>query len=127
MMRLGTLPEGVWKGVFPLRTEAAAEDRALSLLRERFEDEGDAEKPSGAGAMFSTVLRPPLSLTFALRRRSRRLCSLEVVLELAPGEIASSGAGGARRFEGGIVNDMRAADLDENGAVAYSPRGDRAA
>ena len=84
IMRLGVLPAGVTKGVLEalvltvLRlTDDAVADRVLSLLRERFEDEGEAGTASGPVDMSPvSVLRRRLSL--ALRLRSRSFCSLKV-------------------------------------------------
>lgn len=82
-----------------LRDEVVA-DRVLSLLRERFEDEGEAGMASGAAAMSVLVWRPLLSLAF--RRRARSLCSLKSFLS-APGEAAAEGRGGTTKLEDGIV------------------------
>jgi hypothetical protein len=74
MIRLGALPEGVKKGVL---SDDEAADRVLSLLRARFDDEGDAGTANGAEDMSSVpVKRPALGMT--LRRRARNLCSLKV-------------------------------------------------
>lgn len=77
--RLGTLAEGVKKGVLPagVLMDEAATDRKLSLLRERFEDEGEAGTASGVDMFCASVWTPPLTL--ALRLKARSLCSLKRV------------------------------------------------
>lgn len=122
-MRLGALWEGVRKGVLAagVLMEDVAADRVLSLLRERFEDEGEAGTASGAEDMFSvSVLRPPLTL--ALRRSARSLCSLKVFLLFVSLEVAGSGRGGTRKFEGGMVEMFFGY---ETRVVACGSRGDR--
>lgn len=109
MTRLGALPAGVKKGVLAagvLMDEAAAEEeRALSLLRERFEDEGEAGTASGADDMVVSALGPPLTL--ALRRKARSLCSLKVLLRQNLGRMALCAAAwrgrGAVDFSGNLV------------------------
>lgn len=98
MTRLGALAEGVRKGVL---VEVAAE-RVLSLLRERFEDEGDGGTARGAEAMSEPVFRRLLSL--ALRLRTRSVCSLKRLLS-APGKAAAEGKGGTTKLDsaGGMV------------------------
>lgn len=96
MTRLGALAEGVKQGVWS-REEVAVE-RALSLLRERLDEEGDGgtcNEFCGCD-MLASVLTPPMSL--ALRRRARSLCSLKS-LRSAPGEAAGSGKGGTTKLE----------------------------
>lgn len=98
MTRLGALAEGVKEGVAREKTGA---DRVLSLLRERFEDEGEGGTCSDWDeAMFASVFRPRPSL--ALRRRARSLCSLNSGRSAAH-EAAASGNGGTTKWEGGIV------------------------
>lgn len=73
--RLLVLTDGVMKGVFAagvLRDEFVAE-LALSLLRERLDEEGDG---SSIDAMVGSVrMKTPGS--FALRLKARSLCSLK--------------------------------------------------
>lgn len=76
-------------------------ERVLSLLRERFDDEGEGgtcREPD----MSVSVLTPPTSL--ALRRRARSLCSLKS-FRSAPGEATASGNGGTTKLEGGNDDD----------------------
>lgn len=78
-----------------------AADRALSLLRERFDDAGEGGTCSDWELdMFASILTPPMSL--ALRRRARSLCSLKS-LRSAPHKAAASGNGGTTKLERGIV------------------------
>jgi hypothetical protein len=88
MTRLGALAEGVKWGV---TREAVGAERVLSLLRERFDDEGEGGTCNDCDeAMLGSDLTPPASL--ALRRRARSLCSLKSV-QSAPHEAAASGNG----------------------------------
>jgi hypothetical protein len=105
MTRLGALAEGVRAGVLAdgVFVKRVAADRVLSLLRERFDDEGDAGTTSGAAMPPAAVSRPPLSL--ALRRSARSLCSLNVFLPTSGAEV-SSGSGGTTKFEGGILTAL---------------------
>lgn len=79
IIKLGALALGVRKcGVWIV--EVVAAERELSLLRERFEEAGDAgtERLDGVADMSSvSVLRPPLRR--ALRRSARSLCSLKTL------------------------------------------------
>jgi hypothetical protein len=103
IMRLGALAEGVKKGV--LRVEVAA----LSLLRERFEEEGDGGTASWVAeveAMSELVFIPVFS--FAFRRKARSLCSLKMGLS-APDKAAASGRGGTKKLEPGMVTVGRRA------------------
>lgn len=108
--KLGALAEGVRKGA--LRVDVAA-DRVLSLLRERFEDEGEGGTASWAEAMSTSVFIPGLVL--ALRRRARSLCSLKVGLS-APGKAAASGRGGTTKCEAGMVT---VAGVERDGDVLW--------
>lgn len=63
-------------------------ERVLSLLRERFDEDGDGGTCSELVDMFASVLTPPISL--ALRRSARSLCSLKSC-RWAAGEAAASG------------------------------------
>ena len=77
-------------------------ERALSLLRERFDDEGEGGTCSELVDMLASVLTPPMSL--ALRRRARSLCSLKSG-RWAAGEAAAAGkrrrcGGGGRKGHG---------------------------
>lgn len=122
IMRLGALAEGVRKGVLAegVWKEEVAAERVLSLLRERFEDEGEAGTARGADDIVSgSVLRAALIL--ALRRRARSLCSLKVFLS-APGEAAGSGRGGRTKFEDGMVTVLAA---DTTGVVLVWRAGTR--
>ena len=67
----------------------------LSLLRERFEEAGEAGTCSGVPDMMVSVsvLTPPMSL--ALRLRARSLCSLKRLL-LSSGVMVDPGIGGTR-------------------------------
>lgn len=68
----------------------------LSLLRERFEEAGEAGTCSGVPDMMVSVsvLTPPMSL--ALRLRARSLCSLKRLLLLSSGAVVGPGIGGTR-------------------------------
>jgi hypothetical protein len=118
IMRLGALAEGVKKGV--LRVEVAA----LSLLRERFEEDGDGGTASWVAeveAMSELVFKPVFS--FAFRRKARSLCSLKVDLS-APDKAAASGRGGTKKLEAGMVTvegDARDGDVQ----LRAGTRGDR--
>lgn len=98
IIRLGALAEGVKYGV---SREDVAADRALSLLRERLDDEGESGTCNEWELdIFASVLTPPTSL--ALRRRARSLCSLKS-LRSAPREATASGNRGTTKLEGGTV------------------------
>lgn len=73
--------------------------RALSLLRERFEEE---EGEGGTCSEFDDMLVPDLRLaiSLALRLRARSLCSLNG-FGAAPGEAAGSGNQDATDLEDG--------------------------
>ena len=82
IMRLFVLTEGVKKGVLAegvLRDEFVPE-RALSLLRERFEDEGEAGNPTD---VMSTSVRRKTPGNLALRPKARSLCSLKDLLSVS--------------------------------------------
>lgn len=101
-MRLWVLTDGVTKGVFAagvLRDELVP-DRALSLLRERLDDDGDSGTCAEAMVSGSVLMRPPLS--FALRLRARSLCSLKKLRLLSRGD-SGGGSGGTRKLEDGMV------------------------
>jgi hypothetical protein len=87
-----------------------AADRVLSLLRERFEDEGEGGTARGAAAISVSVWSPPLSLAF--RRRARSLCSLNVLS--APGEAAAEGRGGTIKCDDEMVAVIGAAPGGED-------------
>lgn len=109
--------EGVWEGVWEVDcgitrlgaladevlTDEATPEWVLSLLRERFDEEGDAGTASGAEDMAGSdsVFRPVLILT--LRRSARSLSSLNGLLLRASVEAATIGTEGTRAFEGGMV------------------------
>lgn len=97
IMRLFALTEGVAMGVCAagvLRDELVT-DRALSLLRERLDDDGDIGIP--AGAMSGGSVRIWTPLTFALRLKARSLCSLKALLSLS-GNVSELGRGGTTKF-----------------------------
>ncbi len=80
--RLFVLTEGVKKGVLAagvLREEFVVE-RVLSLLRERFDDDGDAGSPADA---MSTSVRRKTPGNLALRPKARSLCSLKDLRSVA--------------------------------------------
>ena len=81
--------------------EEAPVDRALSLLRERFVEEGEGGTCNEFidCDMLASVRTPPINL--ALRRSARSLCSLNSCRS-APGEAAASN-GGTTKLEDGIV------------------------
>jgi hypothetical protein len=115
MTRLGALADGVKKGVF---TEGVLvlEERVLSLLRERFDEAGEAGTCSGVPDMMVSVsvLTPPMSL--ALRLRARSLCSLKR-FELSSGAVVGPGIGGTRKPErGGMVTTS---GREDEGLVAF--------
>ena len=103
MTRLGALAEDVRPGVlaFGVGVKEVAAERVLSLLRDRFDDEGDAGMASPSAMAPVAMSRPPLSL--ALRRSARSLCSLNVFLPQSVAESAS-GRGGTTKLEGEILN-----------------------
>lgn len=75
-----------------LKAEVALE-RELSLLRERFDDEGEAGTASGVDDMFCvSVWTPPLTL--ALRLSARSFCSLNVVLVAMSAAVGEESGGG---------------------------------
>lgn len=71
-MRLLVLTAGVTMGVL---SEELVADAALSLLRERLDEEGDMGLPVCCAISESVLRNAPLSL--ALRLRARSLCSLK--------------------------------------------------
>jgi hypothetical protein len=75
-----------------------AADRVLSLLRERFEDDGEGGTASGAADDIGCVS----ALRFlAFRRRARSLCSLKA--DLSALKATASGRGGRIKLEGEMV------------------------
>jgi hypothetical protein len=110
MTRLGALAEGVRNGT--LRDEVAV-DRVLSLLRERFEEDGEGGTASCVEVMSASVFIP--LLTLALRRRARNLCSLKVGLS-APSKAAALGRGGTTKSEDGMVT---VAGVERDGDVRW--------
>lgn len=113
MTRLGALPDGVRKGVL--------EERVLSLLRERFEEAGEAGTCSGVPDMMVSVsvLTPPMSL--ALRLRARSLCSLKRFL-LSSGVLVDPGIGGTRNSERDEMVTSSGREC-EGGLVAFREEG----
>lgn len=108
--RLLVLTEGVMKGVMAgVWSDEFVPERALSLLRERFDDEGEGGTGAEAEAMMSVagscLVRTPVSL--ALRLRARSLCSLKKLLLLA-GRDSGDGRGGTAKLGDGIVAGGRA-------------------
>lgn len=113
MTRLGALAEGVRKGVLAEGVLVDV-DRVLSLLRERFDEAGDAGTASGVEDMLSkSVLTPPMSL--ALRLRARSLCSLKAFL-FSSGALLGPGIGGTTKFGDEMVTALGAST---GGAVAF--------
>jgi len=110
MTRLGALAEGVRNGVLSIDVAA---DRVLSLLRERFEDEGEGGTASCIEAMSASVCMPVLTLAF--RRKARSLCSLKVGLS-APGKAAASGREDTTKLDAGMVT---VAGVERDGGVRW--------
>lgn len=81
--------------------------RALSLLRERFEDEGDGGTCSELDDMLAPDLMLPISL--ALRLRARSLCSLKG-FGAAPSEAAGSGDQNGTSLRAAARNEGRGRD-----------------
>jgi hypothetical protein len=115
--RLGALADGVKAPI-----EGVAADRELSLLRDRFDEAGDAGIASGPAAdMFSVSVWSPC-LTLALRRSARNLCSLKTFPSMALCDSGVGGRKGGGRLEGGMVQISRAV---RDGEVACKAGGNR--
>ena len=102
IMRLLVLTDGVMAaGVF---REELVPERALSLLRERLDDEGEGGICGEAMVSGSLLVRTPVN--FALRLRARSLCSLKKLL-LVVGKDSGDGSGGTTKLGDGMMDNGR--------------------